>query len=380
MTPLHIILRWDYPKTFTVDVVKLFVETDASCVELVDDYGCNPLHCLCINDCELEEDDAIQILDILLDAFPGAAYMKDKEGILPLHYALCEDRPSDRMGQKFCRRFIERTNVDANAFVTQLEGLCEVGNAAIMPYTAIQAMINDIPRLGTSAVSKRMVGSSFFFDILHFYWESDKKEAMIQVTQSLLGLCPEVANITSTSNDVHCSESRWYPIHEACYWGVRDEVIKLILSKTEPKALGVMCMVGEDVMFQDCGFVGPGCPLHYYMAHGSCNIDIVKQMIELEGVELLQLWDRNSRITPLQALMCSSDMGNCQDVVEYMIELNHSILQHRDKHGRLPIHNACANRGLTLPVLQTLVKFGPESAFEFDGDGCLPLHFLCKNR
>jgi hypothetical protein len=377
MTPLHIILQSCYGKKYTVDVVKLFVETDASCATLKDDYGCHPLLCLCTHGSDLDEDDAIQILDTLLDAYPEAAFMKGERGILPLQYALWEHYPSRRMGQKFCKRFIERTNVDANAFVTQLEGLCNAWDAIPMPYAAIQVMIDDIPRVGASAVSERMMGSSFFFDILRWYCEPDKKKATLQIIQSLLDLCPEVANITSK---IHCSDSSnreaAYPIHAACCWGAQDEVIKLILSKTEPKALQIMCVVGDGIF--EGGQV-PGCPLHYCMTRGTYNIDIVKQMVEMGGVELLQLRDSINKLTPLQALMCSFDMGSCQDVVEYMIKLDPTILQIRDKHGRLPIHSACANGSLTLPVLQVLVKFWPESVFE-TLDGYLPLHILCMNR
>jgi ankyrin repeat protein len=384
--PLHYYIDNIAHGDCNIDIVKQMVEMGGV------DYKVTPLHCLCMNGDRLNEDsedDAIQILDILLDACPQAVFMKDKRGIIPLHHALWEYSPSDRMGQKFCRRFIERSNVDANAFVTQLEGLC---SADPMPYTAIQAMIDDIPRLGASAVSERMVGSSspFLFDILGWCCESDKKKVTLQIIQSLLHLCPEVANITS---NVHCPDSTnllkrmvnamtskrqaAYPIHAACCWGAQDEVIKLILSKTEPKALQAMCVVGDGI-FEGWTKV-PGCPLHYYTASGGCNIDIVKQMVEMGGVELLQLRDSNNKVTPLQALLTSFDMGSCQDVVEYMIKLDPTILQIPDKHGRLPIHSACANGSLTLPVLQVLVKLWPESVFE-TLDGYLPLHILCMNR
>jgi hypothetical protein len=216
--------------------------------------------------------------------------------------------------------------------------------------------------------------TSFLFDILGWYCESDKKKAELQIIQSLLDLCPDVANITS---DVHWSDSR-YPIHDACCWGAQDEVIELILSKTDPKALEVVCVVGDGI-FEGGGV--PGCPLHYYMTRGGCNINIVKQMVEMGGIEMLQLWDSINKLTPLQALLCSFDMGDCQDVVEYMFKLDPSILQIRDEHGRLPIHNACANGSLTLPVLRLLVESWPESVFEISGNsGCLPLHILCMNR
>ncbi|KAL7451089.1 hypothetical protein ACHAWC_005554, partial [Mediolabrus comicus] len=77
--------------------------------------------------------------------------------------------------------------------------------------------------------------------------------------------------------------------------------------------------------------------------------------------------------------MCSFDIEGCQDVVEYMTQLDPSVLKIRDKHGNFPIHNACHNGSLTMPVLKTLVKLWPESVSEISGNGCLPLHSLCAN-
>ncbi len=260
--------------------------------------------------------------------------------------------------------------------------------------------------------------------------EGDNDLALVtEIMNIILDVCPDCVHTVLETEDGDDYYRNTYPLHIACYNGgyggdaeIMSNVINLLLDKCSNDRRGGLDHIAA---FGMCGSVLEnydnvgGCPLSYYITWGGYDMDIVRRMVNLcpasltlscnktkmtplhiilrsiyekeytaDVVKLFVETD-SSCITlvdvygcyPLHCLSSSNDVGECQDqdVVEYIIKLDPSILQIRDVGGCLPIHKACANGSLTLPVLQTLVKFWPESVFE-TFDGCLPLHILCMNR
>lgn len=300
----------------------------------------------------------------------------------------------------------------------------------IRDYLTQQARNSDDGDGSTEQLKEALLSTNFLHHFIGLLDEAEGDDDLALVTEIvtlILDVCPDCVHTVLKTDDDDDYYRNTFPLHIACYNGdcsppIISKVINLLLDKCSNDKNGGLDHIATfgccDSVLECYDNVG-GCPLSYYITWGGDDMEIVRRMVDLCPASLTLSCDK-TKMTPLHIILrsiyekeytadvvklfvetdltcatladvygcyplhCLSSsviVGECQDqdVVEYMIKLDPSILQIRDVGGCLPIHKACANGGMTLPVLQMLVKFWPESVFE-TFDGCLPLHILCMNR
>jgi hypothetical protein len=301
----------------------------------------------------------------------------------------------------------------------------------IRDYLTKQARNNTDGDKSTQQLKESLLSTNFLHHFIGLLDEAEGEEDLSLITEIMniiLDVCPDSVHTVLKTEDEDDYYRNTYPLHIACYNGgyggdaeIMSNVIDILLDKCSNDKRGGLDHIAA---FGMCGSVLEnyknvgGCPLSYYITWGGDDMDIVRRMVNICPASLTLSCDK-TKMTPLHIILRSiyekeytadvvelfvetdsscvslADVYGCyplhclsssiawenedQDVVECLIKLDPSILQIRDVDGCLPIHNACASGKLTLPVLQTLVKFWPESVFE-TFDGCLPLHILCMNR
>lgn len=82
VTPLHVAC-WN--ENTTLDIVQVLIEAFPESVRMQSVDGGMPLHYLCYGDCDGA--DALSIFELLLEKYPEAVAHPTQEGMLPIHLA-----------------------------------------------------------------------------------------------------------------------------------------------------------------------------------------------------------------------------------------------------------------------------------------------------
>jgi len=102
----------------------------------------------------------------------------------------------------------------------------------------------------------------------------------------------------------------------------------------------------------------------------NANLDLVKDLLEtFHGY--MNIVDRDGLTTPfeLACLFCSVD------IVQYMVELDDTLLDRRDEKGETPLHWACYNRGFQgLDVVNYILEKRMSLVTVANKNGDLPIH------
>lgn len=177
-----------------------------------------------------------------------------------------------------------------------------------------------------------------------------------------------------------CSD-RAYPIHLACANEHCPNSVVELLARSNPYALGHLCILKDYGLYSDCDdeHVG-GVPLHYYFSRTSnMELDTVKVLIEAYPNSLTTSGEEVPCF-PAHVLIDNPEVGTFCDIVQHLIELHPSSLQCTDTYDQVPLHVACYSKHMTANIVQLLVDGWPESTCQKDCNGSSPIHNLCENQ
>ena len=93
-----------YPKTkhVTPGMVQLLIDAFPDSINVKDNNGCTPLQYFCLNNKNLDEDVALEILKLIVKRYPNSVHQTDSSrGGLPICFAAAKQSP------EFCRILIE---------------------------------------------------------------------------------------------------------------------------------------------------------------------------------------------------------------------------------------------------------------------------------
>jgi ankyrin repeat protein len=306
-TPLHIAFG-DQNELVDLDIVQLLVDAFPDSLRNTDDVGSMPLHSLCANE-SIDEVVALEILKLLIEKCPQSVQHADVDGDLPIHIA-CQGSKSP----EFYRMLIEA-----------------------------------YPR------SIRMTNCK---GALPFYEAC--RHNNLTTLKYLYKLYPE-GNVART--DGIC------PIHSAV-WGLKDrsnpsdgiEVIQFLLDDN-PDSLSYFGQM----------------PLHIALGHQNelVDLDIVQLLIDAFPDSLRHV--DKCRYTPIHFL-CANEKINEEsalEVLKLLIETTPESVRQTCTEGNLPIHLAAETQ--SLEFCRILIEAYPGSERMPNGSGSLPLHEACRH-
>ena len=369
VTPLHAMMD-PYDPGEKVVVIKYLIEQNPSVLRTPNGFGWLPIHSLCSN-----ANATLDVVKLLVEAWPESIHEKDIDGESPMSIAAIYNHHFREDPDFPIIEYLKMNGGDrGEVFLRLLEEVCHSDQR---PHKSIKKLFGLIPEYKTDGF-KTAVKTSPFLHYFFGWYSKDEDQITLEIIETLLDVCPEAASITS---NVTCPDSQKhnfsYPIHEACSSGLgcRDEIIELLVEKTEPGAFSHMCVCSYMGLFEGWQNVA-GTPLHYYVTHGG-NAKIVKLLVE-KCPEAVTIMDGRNKLTPLHSVLHSFHVE--PDVVKFLVESNPSALHSRDENGRLPLHAACQNGSMVSEIVRLLLDTWPESIWErCEETGILPLHFLLLN-
>jgi len=209
------------------------------------------------------------------------------------------------------------------------------------------------------------------------------KNVTLEIVEYLLHLYPQALN-DEMSMEIDHGVIVLYPLHLACYnEKCPNEVIQLLLERlgdSAAKQLHHICTMDFDWGNTDIDLIDDyeygGTPLHYYLSRTSnVDINIVKQLVV--NSRLLLYIDVKSKCTPIHIIMHNRSIGYMFDVVKYLAEKNPSSLLRKDEYEQNPLCVACKNEFMTAKIIEILLRVCPDSLYQPNYWGGLPIHNLC---
>ena len=413
-TPLHVICGNKY---VTLSVVQLLIDAFPESLRHQDSNGLMPLHKLCENN-NLDEAIGLEILKLLLERYPESVRHATRIGNLPIHPAAALQSP------EFCRILIEAhpgsermTNDNGHL---PFHAACQCNTVATAKY---------LHHLYPESINVAAKGGRYpiHFAIVGLKDRSIPKEG-IEVLRLLLDCNPDAINSTGqtplhiacgikivTLNIVqllidaapdsvrHEDINGCMPLHALCHNKNLDEdvgleILKLLIDRC-PESVRHVIRGGNLPLHpaaakqspEFCRMLVEAYPGSERIAndndgtlpfHFACQCNTVataKYLYELYP-ESINVADKNGAQPIHHAIMRLKDRSNPKDgieVVRFLLDCNPDAII---STGQTPLHIACCNKNITLPMVELLVDAFPDSLSHETNKGSMPLHFFCRNK
>ena len=275
--------------------------------------------------------------------------------------------------------------------IEELEDLCRSDELSL---DSLQELVGKLPQeLFTSITST--LSDSYFLQGACF-----NKRVTPEILEYLFQHFPGVASVST-------DETAWlnggdypaYPIHLACsneHADCPDFVISALIQEA-PLALRQLAIIEDGLNnlgpdYEETGLGRAnvaGTPLHYYLERESnINLALVKELITAYPQALSSYQEaleyQPKGVTPIYVLLSNPNIGELQDVLQYIVEINPSQMRMTDGvSDYAPIHIAIQNKGVNASIVQLLLDAWPESIQTKSMDwfmqqpSKLPIHTLC---
>ena len=413
-------------KNVTLGMVRLLIDAHPASVRSKDNDGATPLHALSYNS-ELHEDDADQILKLLIEKHPEAVrHHDDKNGYLPIHIACVRRSPG------FCRLLIDAAPDSVrsvnNDGCTPLHVLCgnrvDEGAAAI---EMLKLLINAAP----DSVRSVTINGWTPLHTLCGIREVDEGTA-IQIMKLLIEKYPEAVQHMNNTGSLPLNLASWGRSPEFCrvlieaYPGSErignvSGVLPLHFACTNNSLATVEYLYRLNADTITAATTIGMYPIHFAI-HGTQErdnpivaVEIVKFLVDCDpNVKLQKCRGRSLLHYSCRRTYNDSNVGAALQIIEAIygacpeaIEDNrmasdihryheqvqsfingelvyarqakdHRLMTTPDDHGRLPLHTALLNN-VRLGSIKLLVKGNPAAVLSSDNSGALPLHIACEN-
>jgi hypothetical protein len=331
-TPLHYACG---NKNITVNIVQLLIDEGT-----VDYRGRIPLHILCIDNNDVDEITATEIVKLLVEKCPESVRQADNiKGRLPIHFACLRRSP------EFCRLLIEA--YPGSERVADSHGACFLNNVAVVEY--LYHLYPDVINHASSA------GYPIHFAIFGL-GHRDNPAAAVDVVKFLLDCDPY---------DLQKHQRRLSLLHYSCVREYNDsniaagiQVINLLYD-TLPEAID-----DNEMAF---------------------NIHVFHHQVQtfINGQRVYSHQARNHRLMitsneqgqlPLHtALQNNVRLGS----IKLLVKGNPPALRSPDNSGALPLHVARQHHQ-SARVVQYLVDLDATTLHTVDFDHNAALHYACR--
>jgi ankyrin repeat protein len=310
-TPLHIACLSEHT---TLNVVQLLIDAFPDSVRHEDNGGSMPLHCLCANN-NLDEEVRMDILKLLVERCPESVRHTNRCDRLPIHIAAAHQSP------EFCRVLIEA-----------YPGSERISNGHGLPFH-VACFCN------TVATAKY-----------------------------LYQLYPESINVADNDG--------WHPI----YYAIKGIHYRDINPETAIEMTHFLLDCDPNVVLQKLRDI---LPLYFVCEEASANDNTSKLYVYLKFVQIL--YDAH----PEAIDEVTSDVGTFCEEVQTFINAHltyarqardQTFMTTPDEDGQLPLHRALRdNATISLGSMKLLIKGNPSAICTFDNRGMIPLHVACQH-
>lgn len=263
----------------------------------------------------------------------------------------------------------EHRNPNIESLVKELEDFC--GSSAL----SLDGLLKIVEKISPIHLSSGAVLRSSFLQQACL-----NKNVALEMVQFLLDAFPGAASITATATahtyEYESDDFTSYSLHCACYNDSCPSAVIELLMKSNPSAIGHMCLVGDGV---DCGGYEEtwveGLPLHYYLGRES-NIDIntVKMLVHAQPEALTTA---DALFAPMHILASKANISSLCDVARFLVETEASCLTMSTVWNATPLHVAFSNGNVDIKMAQLLLDFCPDLICQRNDFGENPLHALC---
>jgi len=194
---------------------------------------------------------------------------------------------------------------------------------------------------------------------LHYYL-ARTSNIDIDIVKMLVEACPQSLMVAD--------ETQWplYPAHAAAYDSNPDDLHKVVEYLLEFNPTSLCVMDGEG-----------NTPLHMVCESKSVNLSLV-QLLFNSWPEAIRMPGEDDCF-PVHLLFQNRtvDGPTALSILQFMLDIDQTIVRERDGNGILPIHYAALNMKSN-EVCKYLINAYPESIRVRTNNGSLPIHIACK--
>lgn len=324
----------------------------------------------------------LDLVLILIEAYPEALIHEDNEGCLPIHTALtAENRVPDLalvhlLISKAPETILDQTS--AGKFPLHLA--CQHGDASVVKF-----LIECFPDI----LNYRDRSGKFPLD-----HALDKKEVNLEVLKVLLDQSANLLTFVDDNGNLSLHrllrrnsrkcDTTVDIITNACPGALRFQNAEgqtpLLQACAEFNSLSQIYTLVRQwpeqvstqavVLFYETAFNGELLPSA--LASKSLSLDRVRQWIEFHPEELLSP-DTQGRLPIHYA--AASPSNEAIDVVQFLMEKSEECVFTADLYGRLPLHYACGAPSCDRHLAEALISAFPDGLGQADKDGRLPWHY-----
>jgi len=333
--PLHCYFGSD---PSNLQVLQMLVQAFPDSIRALDNHNNTPLHHVS----ERMWNDDMQILRFILESYPGAAKIANSQGELPLHLAFEYDGGHD----------LESIQLLVDAHPQAAAVLSH--NGSTPTYLAFKTLSFDllpVIQLMTNACPEclKVLDSEGRSQLHLLLTESspNEEDVHLPVFQWVINQWPEALQVKDSSGEM--------PLHVACReMSGRDDIsiLQLVIA-SYPEALMVRNSLGESPL------------LIAFLAMGG---DKIKRFIEM-----LEFGDSMSGSSLLH-ILCEhcSEQDKLLECLQIM-DVSKTVVQAKDSLGRTPLHVLSSN-GAGREACQVLLDVFPDLVKVSDNNGNVPLH------
>ena len=331
-----------------IEIINVIVDAFPASVRSVNNEGRMPLHSLCINS-KLDEAAAMQILKFLLKKYSAAVRHADNDGYLPIHLAIRLRSP------EFCRLLIEAHPGSERRTTTNGElplHLACAGNT--LP--TVEYMYGLFPDAIDHAANNGMYPIVASISNIS---RRDDPRAAVEIVQFLLDsdLNVNLQRFEGKSLLQYACEHNDLFRHSNIHLEAGIEMIK-ILFDSHPEA------IEEDRIVSN---------VHRY--HQQVQLFMKGELVyarQAKDHRQMTSSDENGQLPLHRALQNNVRLGS----IKLLVNGNSSAIRNSDKNGVIPLHVACQYHDSAC-VVGYIASLADETIDTIDRQGNTALHYAC---
>ena len=344
-TPLHVICG---NKFVTLNIVQLLIDAFPDSVRHEDNKGRMPLHKLC-NNKNLDDEVGLEILKLLLERCPESVRHAAEGGRLPIHLA------AGFQSLEFCRILIEAYPASGRLALSigalPFHVACQFNNVATAKYLyqLYPESMNVADNNGFHPIQCAISGLRY----------RNNTEAATEMVRFLLDCDPNVALQMRRGK---------LPFYLVCDLATNDDTQKL---NAYLKVLQIIYDAYPEAIESNEVTSNIGSFCEEVQTFINAQITYARQ-VRGHTVRQMKTRDENGQV-PLHRALCDNvTLGS----IKLLVKRNPSAITCSDNIGMIPLHAACQHESAS--VVKYLVGLDSDTLTIVDRDGNTALHHACR--